>query len=169
MLDAIVSKEVVQLITRARGLLLKDGELFPVCFIRDRSDVSGSTFVAKLLMETDDQYENLFLAGHWAREEGSDVLICMYDAAARRYDNKDFQYAMDNVESESPLSYPKAMRRECIVCSVMDFSTRVGYISTLFYSGDHPDLVFDDSITELTETSGAVMDNILGGYDVPIE
>lgn len=155
---------VLKFLGKAKELLIKDGELCPIAFIFKGHFMSVAPPIPTDI-ETD-KYRNMAIVGGFARSAQADCLLALFDGAAKHYDTPEqAKYAMENHETEAPLSYPKSMRQECIIAQVVDFKTRKAYAVLLNYSGDHPNFKFEEP-TEMVVIEGAMAEYAFKGWDM---
>jgi len=155
---------ILKLLEKAKEMLIKDGKLYPISFI-----IKGHLMSLAPAIPTEvetNKYRNMAILGGFARGTQADFVVALFDGAAKHYDTPEqAKYAMENPDTESPLSYPKSMRQECVIAQVVDFKTRKSYASLLPYSGDHPNFKFEEP-TEMVETGGAMADYAIKGWDM---
>jgi hypothetical protein len=148
------------LLKSSRENLLMYGELTPFGFL-----IKGNQIVNSIILDMSaDKYESVFQAGAIARMKNADALILIMEGAYRRFETEEeVKYAMEHYDTEAPLTYPKSMRQEVVICTCVEFPSMKISGSAMNFNGDFPKFKFEEP-TEMPEMSGAITDNVINGW-----
>jgi hypothetical protein len=131
------------LIEAAKELLVKDRHLIPVFFLaHDEELVFEPTPMSMFdkvygndLNLDDTKTRDTFLVGGMAKGLGANRVIMIWDAALRTVNPQQFPSGYSSLES--PLTYPKSMRTECIIINEVFLpSGKDNTIIVLYKGGD---------------------------------
>lgn len=151
--------EMLAFITEAaQENLTNNGEIMPVAFIF----AEKGRFV--IPMNHPDKYLCVKTAGSVTRKVNGNVLITVFDGAMRVLENpEDFKKMEENPETESPLSYPKSMRTECLIIQAVEFPSGKNHIRVITYTGQKGSYQFKQ-LEGMDGAYGAILDSIKDGW-----
>lgn len=151
--------EMLAFITEAaQENLTNNGEIMPVAFIF----AEKGRFV--IPMTHPDKYLCVKTAGSVTRKVNGNVLITVFDGAMRVLENpEDFKKMEENPETESPLSYPKSMRTECLIIQAVEFPSGKNHVRVITYTGQKGSYQFKQ-LEGMDGAYGAILDSIKDGW-----
>lgn len=100
-------------------------------------------------------------AGIAAKKYGCEEVAFLCDAAMKTYKGVN-PNELD--ATERPLTYPKSMRQECLVFTILEMKTSAGKMYITPYKEVDDDYVFEQRQT-WDSAEGGIKDNILLGYN----
>lgn len=158
----MVSTEFLhKMLEQAKQILLEDGELEPAAFVK-----KDDTLVQVPAVITGKKYHDANLLGALARSMRATDIISVFDGAGRSYSNpEDAKYALENPDTEAPLSYPRSMRQETVVIFAIECATKTCKVCMMKYSGETPEEFKFEEPSEM-DISGAIPESIIEGWDV---
>lgn len=164
----------------AVGILKKEGHLNPIAFLLDSDRVI--TIVELKFTDDEEKYKSYLAVGKIAEKAKANRVILINDVAARIYKTKkEAEYAYENYDHESPLSYPESMRLDGILFIDINIESECIKEYFLRYERENEEFKFhklsklgsfvEEEIgktNDFGETgvfSGILIENVLRGYN----
>lgn len=139
-----------------RSAVQKGGSFQPVAIME-------SGFVIALVWDSDAAKGRTFReVGYMAGDEGVHKVLIIADCLYRKVDPKDWNYTLDNLETERPSVYPKAMCKEALVLSVHDLESQDRLLITIPYTIKDSEVSFEEE--QRAVSPGSVDKLLLEGY-----
>lgn len=158
MMEINVPEMLMTVVEAAQENLTNDGEIMPVAFIF----AEKGRFV--IPMAHPDKHLCVKTAGSITRKVNGNVLITVFDGAMRVLKNpEDLKKMEENPETESPLSYPKSMRTECLVIQAVEFPSGKNHVRVITYTGQKGSYQFKQ-LDGMDDADGAILDSIKDGW-----
>lgn len=113
----------------------------------------------------DEKYGFYRMIGAACRKEKCDFVMLINDAAMRSFEkHEDYKDAIDNYDTEAPLSYPKSMRTECIILVAYEFATDESKVIVQPYKEENGAYGWQQ-VMEIPQFDGAIIRNVKEGFN----
>ena len=147
----------VDLLNQAKQILLQGQEIVPMGFLFKEGELQE--IVPLAFKDQEQKHEMLFTLGHAGYMLHMDTIGFLSDAAMRAVppdtDTSDL--------TETPLTYPKSMRQECVILTILDPSTGKTDLYTLKYKeATDGTPVFEEPET-MEGIQGGISDTLMNG------
>lgn len=106
--------------------------------------------------------------GALCKKEGCDFIMIINDAAIKAFKNpEDYKNMIDNYETESPLTYPKSMRTDCIILIGYAFATEESKIVVQPYKEENGGYTWQE-LVDTPEFDGAIIRGVKEGFNIEL-
>jgi len=149
----------------AKDLLQKSPthQLLPmaICFGPD-----GHKVIPGMFDDDDAKHEFYRTVGAECRTSNLQIALLVNDAAMREVKtDKEAEFIKANYDTESPLSYPKSMRTECIIALGFNFATEETFtVAQPYREATDGAIEFHKELMRLPDAKSALVDNLKEGW-----
>lgn len=152
-------KLINDILDRAKqNLVNSHGNLAPALFLPREGQLIA---IPASFKNNEEKSALLQAAGIAAKKYGCEEVAFLCDAAMKTYKDVD-PNELD--VTERPLTYPKSMRQECLIFTILEMKTSAGKMYIIPYKEVEDDYVFEQMQT-WDSAEGGIKDNILLGYN----
>lgn len=129
---------------------------------------SGGHKIMPGLFQNDEEKHQFYQeVGSVCKSMGLDIVLLINDAAMREMKtDEEVAFIRKNYDTESPLSYPKSMRTECLIALGHNFhSGEQIIIAQPYKNAEDGSLDFSRKPVSLPQSDSAIVDSILKGWE----